>query len=127
MVSLPISGVVQRESGTFFVPCPNQLTLLFHLKYYKMKDKHNLPAHLAISEALSRELPIDPELRDIILLAEETMRRFDHYHVLNNEENTAENIYKMIKRTEENLTCVLEDLSSILSEFMIASLSVRLL
>lgn len=94
---------------------------------YKMKDKHNLPAHLAISEALSRELPIDPELRDIILLAEETMRRFDLYHVLNNEENTAENIYKMIKRTEENLTCVLEDLSSILSEFMIASLSVRLL
>lgn len=92
-----------------------------------MKDKHNLPAHLAISEALSRELPIDPELRDIILLAEETMRRFDLYHVLNNEENTAENIYKMIKRTEENLTCVLEDLSSILSEFMIASLSVRLL
>lgn len=31
MASLPVSGVVQRESGTFFVPFPYLINQLFHL------------------------------------------------------------------------------------------------
>ena len=38
------------------------------------------------AEAKNRELPIDPELRDIILLAEETMHRFDLYWASHTEE-----------------------------------------
>nr|DAU81998.1 MAG TPA: hypothetical protein [Caudoviricetes sp.] len=63
MVSLPISGVVQRESGTFFVSRPHhKSTLLFHLKYYKMKE-NTFESSLS-AEAKNRELPIDPELKE---------------------------------------------------------------
>lgn len=124
MVSLPISGVVQRESGTFFVSRPHhKLTLLFHLKYYKMKE-NTFESSLS-AEAKNRELPIDPELRDIILLAEETMRHFDRYWTSHSEENTAPIIYELIDRTGRNIIGVLEDLTHILSAFMISSLCER--
>ena len=52
MVSLPISGVVQRESGNTF--------------------ESSLSA-----EAKNRELPIDPELKEILLLVNEAHQRFE--------------------------------------------------
>ena len=67
------------------------------------------------AEAKNRELPIDPELRDIILLAEETMHRLD----------TAPVIYELIDSTGRNIVGVVEDLTHILSALMISSLYER--
>ena len=78
-----------------------------------------------LGEVTSRELPIDPELRDIILLAEETMRHFDRYWTSHSEENTAPIIYELIDRTGRNIIGVLEDLTHILSALMISSLYER--
>ena len=77
------------------------------------------------AEVKNWELPIDPELRDIILLAEETMRHFDRYWTSHSEENTAPIIYELIDRTGRNIIGVLEDLTHILSALMISSLYER--
>ena len=87
MVSLPISGVVQRESGTFFVSRPhNKSTLLFHLKYYKMKE-NTFESSLS-AEAKNRELPIDPELKEILLLVNEAHQRFEVFFNKQKEKET---------------------------------------
>ena len=77
------------------------------------------------AEAKNRELPIDPELRDIILLAEETMHRFDLYWASHTEEDTAPVIYELIDSTGRNIVGVVEDLTHILSALMISSLYER--
>ena len=77
------------------------------------------------AEAKNRELPIDPELRDIILLAEETMPRFDLYWASHTEEDTAPVIYELIDSTGRNIVGVVEDLTHILSALMISSLYER--
>lgn len=78
-----------------------------------------------LGEVTSRELPIDPELRDIILLAEETMHRFDLYWASHTEEDTAPVIYELIDSTGRNIVGVVEDLTHILSALMISSLYER--
>lgn len=60
----------------FFVSRPHhKSTLLFHLKYYKMKE-NTFESSLS-AEAKNRELPIDPELKEILLLVNEAYQRFE--------------------------------------------------
>ena len=81
MVSLPISGVVQRESGTFFVSRPHhKSTLLFHLKYYKMKEN-------TFESSLSAEAK-NPELKEILLLVNEAHQRFEVFFNKQKEKET---------------------------------------
>lgn len=85
---------------------------------YKMKDKHNLPAHLAISEALSRELPIDPELRDIIMLSHEVLLRFEKYWSRFDERETEEDLFHLFENVGCNLLNAIEDETHILQAIM---------
>ena len=79
-----------------------------------MKDKHNLTAHLAISEALSRELPIDPELRDLILITDDLHQRYNRFWLSIDEDSAEADVLELVDRAGCNLLHVLEDLTGIM-------------
>ena len=70
------------------------------------------------SEAISRELPIDPELRDIILLTNEVLLHFENYWARYDEREVEEDLFELFENVGANLLNAVEDETRILQALM---------
>ena len=70
------------------------------------------------AEAKHRELPIDPELRDIILLTNEVLLRFENYWARYDEREVEEDLFELFENVGANLLNAVEDETRILQALM---------
>lgn len=71
-----------------------------------------------LGEVTSRELPIDPELRDIILLTNEVLLRFENYWARYDEREVEEDLFELFENVGVNLLNAVEDETRILQALM---------
>lgn len=118
MRPLPVSRWNATGKRYFFcIPPHHKPTLLFHLKMHSKNEKPNVTAS-TLGEVTSRELPIDPELRDIILLTNEVLLRFENYWARYDEREVEEDLFELFENVGANLLNAVEDETRILQALM---------